>query len=376
MKKVIIGMICDGQAGGVDKHILNFYDSVKSEDCKIDFLTNIPDHPKKAFFNSNGSDIYCISGLNHPVRQYQQARDLFTKENYDIVYMNISTAITYPVIKAAHDAGVKKIIVHSHSSGYDCTNPLKRAVFTCIHKLCKPKICKYATDFLTCSDKAAEWMFVKDICVHKQYQMIYNAVDTEKFRFNEEKRAEIRKELQLENKFVIGNIGNMVYQKNQLFLLDILTEVLKQCDHAHLVIIGDGPLMGQIQEKADLLGLHENISLLGKQDASLGYMSAFDVFALPSNFEGLPIVSVEAQMTSLPCVLSDTITKMASISNMCDFVSTKSVQQWASALLKYKDTDRSDFMAIDGEHFVLSKQKNTFIDILDTENPPPRSARS
>lgn len=366
MKKLLIGMICDGKAGGIDKYLLNFYESVRSDDLRVDFLTNKKDPELEERLKEAGANLYEIPSLMHPVHQYRKVKKLIRQNGYDIVYMNISTALTFPVLKAAYDCKVKKIIAHSHSSGYDCENSVKRSVFTWLHFLCKGFVCKYANSFLCCSDKAAEWMFDRAINRHKRYQVVLNAVDTLKFTFDNEKRQLFRKKLGVENKFVVGNVGNMCYQKNQLFLIDVFYELLKKAPDAHLVIIGDGVLLPQIQANIGKYHLEENVSLLGRVDVSEGYMNAFDVFALPSRFEGLGIVFIEAQYARVPCVASDRVPILAKISNMISFVSLN-VQKWVDQLLFYRNIDKEDFQFEDEGGFVLSKQKEEYSFILDVE---------
>ncbi len=343
MKKILIGMICDGKAGGIDKYLLNFYDSVKSEGLHIDFLTNKKDAGLEKALKESGSNLYEVASLIHPVRQYRDVKRLVQENGYDVLYMNISTALAFPALKAAHDCGVEKVVLHSHSSGYDCENAVKRWLFTCLHFLCKPLVSKYANRFYTCSDKAAEWMFVKRIIAPKRYQTIFNTVDTSKFCFDKDKRDLLRREMDVENKFVIGSVGNMCYQKNPLFLIDSFYQLQQTASDAVLVMIGDGPLFFDVKQRVEEYDIVEKVRFLGKVDASRGYMSAFDVFALPSNFEGLPIVSVEAQCCGLPCVLSDTISHEACISNMCRFAPITSARDFADVLLMFKDINREDF---------------------------------
>ncbi len=341
MKKMLIGIIVDGKAGGVDKYILDFY-RVAKDNAKVDFLSNFDTPKLRKELEENGSKLFTVSSLKNPLKQYKQAKKIIMDNNYDIVYMNISTSLTFPVLKAAHDCKVKSIVAHSHSAGYDCQNDLNRKIMTFLHKLCKNSLCRNANIFLTCSQKAAEWLFTKKIAKSKKVITIQNKIDTTKFTFNGAKRDEIRKSLKITDKFVIGNVGNMVYQKNQEFLIEVFKSITEKSPDAVLVIIGDGILMGKIKQKIADYGLQEKVLLLGKVNASDGYMSAFDVFALPSHFEGMPIVSVEAQCSSLPCVFSDKITKEAEISNMCKFLPITNAELWAESILSFKNTNRSD----------------------------------
>ncbi len=366
MKKILIGMICDGKAGGIDKYLLNFYDSVKSEGLRIDFLTNKKDAGLEKALKESGSNLYEVASLIHPVRQYRDVKRLVEENGYDVLYMNISTALAFPALKAAHDCGVEKVVLHSHSSGYDCENAVKRWLFTCLHFLCKPLVSKYANRFYTCSEKAAEWMFTRGINRRKGYRIILNAVDTAAFVFSQEKRRHFREKLDIDDKFVIGNVGNLCYQKNPLFLIAVFREVLKKEPNAHLVMIGDGVLMPKLKKRIDKYHLADKVSLLGRVDVSQGYMNAFDVFALPSNFEGLGIVYIEAQYTRVPCVASDRVPSLARICNMMCFVPLD-VRKWAEQILQYREVDKDAFVFTSGDGFVLSQQKQELFSILDIE---------
>lgn len=365
MKKILIGMVYDGTAGGVDKYILNFFDSINDQHLQIDFLTNLAENSFLQKIDSPSSSLICVSGLSHPFRQYRQIKKVL-QNGYDVLYLNVSTALTVPAFLAAKHSGVKKIIVHSHSSGYDCPSPLKRCLMTILHHLCKHILCRCATDFLSCSDKASEWMFTNRILRKQQVKIIRNTANLTQFYYDEAIRNTIRKQLGAENRYIIGYVGNLVYQKNPLLLANILKEVVKLDPSALLVVIGDGPYRTALENKITAYGLNDHLCMLGKVDASKGYMSAFDVFVLPSRFEGMPIVSVEAQCSKLPCVFSDTITSMAKISNMCDFVPSKEPKAFAQALLKYKNIPRdSQKIVVDLQDFSLHAQKATLRSVIE-----------
>ena len=334
MKKVLIGMICDGKAGGIDRYLLNIFESVREKYIQIDFLTNEKSLALEEELNKKGSNLFEVSALTNPVKQYNQVKTIIKKYNYDVVYINISTALSFPALKAAYDSGVKKIITHSHTSGYDCENSIKRAIFTFLHFICKGLVCRYSNSFFACSDKAAEWMFTKKIIKNNNFKIIYNAIDTEKFAFDDKKRKEIRCRLGIENNFVIGNVGNMCYQKNQLFLIEVFNKLLEKEPNARLVIIGDGVLLPKIKEKIASYNIQEKVKLLGRVDASEGYMNAFDVFALPSNFEGLGIVFIEAQCSKVPCIASNQVPRLAKISNMFSFLPFE-IDAWVDKILSY-----------------------------------------
>lgn len=365
MKKVLLGLIINGKAGGIDKYLLNFYDSVKGDGLQIDFLSNQIDPELQEQLAEEGVGLYCVSSLKNPRLQYRQTVDLIRRNGYDIVYMNISTALAFPVLQAAHDCGVKKIIVHSHTSGVDEERLVPRLIKTGLHYLLRSRLASYATDYLACSDKAAQWLFPQKVLESGKLQCVYNGVDTSLFAPNPQLREYYRQELGLTGHFTVGTVGNLCYQKNQLFLLKAFEKLLRMEPNARLVIIGDGVRMPRIRKFVEKRGLQEQVLLLGRVDASLGYMNAFDVFALPSNFEGLGIVLVEAQCTGVPCVASTAVPPSAAISNVCRFVPL-SAQAWADALLRWKHHGKEEIVYNGTEKFSLRDQKQELKAILTT----------
>lgn len=363
MGKILIGMICDGKAGGIDKYLLNFYETVKKQNHTIDFLTNNKDDELEHYLNKNNSRIFEVPSLMHPVKQYQEVKNIIQAGGYDTVYMNISTALTFPALKAAHDCKVEKVIVHSHSVSVDEEMVLKRVIFKCLHNICKGIICRCANKYLACSDEAAEWMFTQDIIRNKKYEVIFNAINTEQFCFDEEARNRLRAELGIKDEFVIGNVGNMSYPKNQLFLIDVFHELLKREPDAKMVMIGDGILMPAIEEKVASYGIQNSVKLLGRVDVSKGYMNVFDVFALPSRFEGLGIVLIEAQCTKIPCVASIKVPKLAKVSNMLTFLPFEK-EEWVETLLSYKNCNKDTFVFDSMEKFSLSHQEKILNSIV------------
>lgn len=187
-----------------------------------------------------------------------------------------------------------------------------------------------------CSRPAAEAMFGLNWTSDSRWRVLYYGVEVGKFRENVS-RLDIRRELDLpENSWVIGHVGRFATQKNHVFLSDIAAEVAKRDPRMYLLLIGDGPLRASIQERVNRLGISPHVRFLGNRDDVPRLMtSAMDVFLLPSLYEGLPIVAIEAQAAGLPCLLADTIAEEIQI--VPPLVSQLSLalpaQMWAEALL-------------------------------------------
>lgn len=359
MKKILLGFIMDGKAGGLDTYLLHFMDAVRNEDTQIDLLTNKAEPKLKVYLAERRSRLFEIANLWHPVRQFRQVRYLIRKEGYDIVYLNISTSMDMIAAFAAKSCGVPRRILHSHSGGNDCENVKKRVMFNILQRICRKILYRAGNEFYACSKTAGFWMYPKKIVESKAFGVIYNAVDRKSFVYRLEVRKEVRKDLGLENKFVVGHVGNFCYQKNHEFLIRIFKEVHDREPEAVLLLAGRGVRYQQIQEQVREAGLMECVFFLGWRKDVDRLFEAMDVFLLPSNFEGLPTVGIEAQCTGVPCVMSDSITREVKITDRCDFISLKkSPKYWAEKILKWKSCSRGDIRYLEtAKYYSLEYQK-------------------
>lgn len=341
MKKMLAGFIMDGRSGGIDRYLLNFLDNTASEELQIDFLTNEIDADLEQHLQKYHSRIFAIANLRHPVKQYRQVCRILEEGQYDMVYLNVSTAIDGVAAWAAKHKKIRRIMLHSHSSGNDCENTIKRAAFDTIHAICKLFLYRAATEYYGCSKKAGLWLFPKRIAESERFQTIFNAVNLKEYTYDAQLRQQVREELDLENKFVVGHVGNFVYQKNHYFLIDIFEALKKQCPQAVLLLLGNGERMEQVKKTVREKGLEDSVQLLGFRKDVSRILQGMDFFLLPSYFEGLPTVSVEAQCTGLPCLMSKTITDEAKITEDCWFLSLKEPPKvWADFILTHRKEER------------------------------------
>lgn len=367
MKKILAGFIMDGRSGGIDKYLLNFFNNVNSGGVHVDFLTNEIDEELERQLASQGSRIFAIPNLKHPLAQYRRVRHILENEKYDIVYLNISTAIDCIAAFAAKSKGISKIMLHSHSSGNDCESTGKRTLFNIIHFICRLFFYRAGTEYYGCSKKAGIWMFPKRIVCSDRFQTIFNAVDLQKFSYSPLVREEVRTELHLENKFVVGHAGNFVYQKNHYFLIDIFEKIKEACPEAVLLLAGTGERFEVVKKIIKEKGLEDSVQLLGFRKDMDRLMQGMDFFILPSYFEGLPTVAVEAQASGLPCLMSDSITGEAKITESCWFLPLKeSPKKWSRFVLEHKEADRRHPCWVGNkENYsldTLKKQQNRLLD--------------
>lgn len=210
-----------------------------------------------------------------------------------------------------------------------------------IHYVGKLLIPFLGTDFLACSQLAGEWMYPTSVFLGQRYHLAINAIDLNKYRFNPVTRKSVRNKLQIgEKTFCIGHIGRFSYQKNHNFLLRTFAAVHKECPNSCLLLIG-GHMNGDeyYEEAQDLvrqLHLEKAVHFLGIRKDVPDLLQTIDCFVLPSRFEGLPIVGIEAQVAGVPCVVSDVISRELDITGMVKYCSLDDISVWVDSIFKSK----------------------------------------
>lgn len=365
MTKILLGFIMDGRAGGVDKYLMNFYNTVKGKDTRVDFLSDRIDLKLKNYLEENESKLFKISSLKKPFSQYNQVKRILIEGNYDIVYLNVSTAIDFIAAKAAHDLKIKKIYIHSHSSGNASGSKLKKRVFDFFHILCKNFLYKYATDFLACSKKAGSWLFPEKIVNSDKFKVVYNAVDRSSFVYNSDIRAKIRAQLGVDNECVLFHAGYFAYPKNQRFLVEIMEELVKTDKDYRLFFAGEGADIDEIKSIVQEKNLTDYIGFLGWRKDIHCLIQGADMLLLPSFFEGLPVIGVEAQSSGLFSIFSNTISEETRISNKALFLPIEEGPEiWAKAIVENRNyiRENTSFLPV-SENYDLAYQKKQLIDI-------------
>ena len=166
-----------------------------------------------------------------------------------------------------------------------------------------------------------------------EFEVMYNAIDLDRFRFNAESRAQARADLGLVgNQFAIGHVGRFTAQKNHAFLIDVFSQVAKRRDDAVLLLVGTGEAGASVKALVDERGLTDRVKFLGQRSDVNRLYQAFDAFVLPSLYEGLGLVGVEAQVSGLPCLLSDVITREVDVTGECKFLPIDNSAVWANEI--------------------------------------------
>ena len=302
------------ESGGVEAVIMNYYRHIDKTEVQFDFVMHKGSNSDYiAEVKSMGAKVYEVTPYSNPIRFIQEVYSIIKKGNYQIVHSNMNALSVFPLF-AAYLAGVPVRILHNHSTDTKA-EPLR----TFVKHLLRPFARFFANEYWACSKLAGEWMYGKQAVADGRVTIINNAIDLKQFAFDEAKRKKLRKELGLQDCFVIGHVGRFMKQKNHDFLVAIFAEVAKKQDNAKLLLIGDGPLREQIENKVKTLGLDEKVTFTGVRSDVADLYNAMDVFCFPSLYEGLGMVAVEAQANGLPVISSTEVPQEAKISDAIKF---------------------------------------------------------
>lgn len=228
---------------------------------------------------------------------------------------------------------------------------------------------RYTADYLiACSKYAGEWLFGKNACKSDKFLVLNNAIDSKEFLFNGDTRIKKRKELNINNRFVVGHVGRFDSPKNHDLLIDIFKVVHDKNNNSLLLLVGDGELRNQIEKKVDGLGLNDSVIFTGVRSDISDLMQVMDVLVFPSLYEGLPVTLIEAQASGLPCIISDNISEEVKITELVKFISIdNNVNIWANEIAKYfnNSTRRNTYQDIAKARYdielVASEYQNFYI---------------
>ena len=326
--------------GGIQSLVIDWVSRFDKNKIHVDFLLldDGKEYELEQTLKDLGCTVYKLKGIwvktSIDFIKYKYAVKNFFKEHHDykVVHMH-SSSKNYMILKYAKKYGIPIRIAHSHNIDFQTKNPLKKL----IGNLFKKPLIKYATDYFACSKIAGEWLFGKDIVESDKFKVIHNAIDYDKFKYDEKARNKIRKDLNIrESDVVIGHVGRFVNQKNHDFLINVFNKCYEQNNNYKLLLVGTGELEEYIKEKVKILGIENNVIFAGFQSNVNEYMQAMDIFAFPSLFEGLGLVLVEAQASGLPCIATaNTIPDEVKINSNFYFVNLN-VNEWVQTIQNIK----------------------------------------
>lgn len=339
MKRVLC-IISTMNTGGAETFLMKVFRALDHTKYQMDFCVNVEENFYSEEIFRLGGKIFFIPPKSAGIKNFKKnLSEIIKREKYEYVLRVTSNGAGFLDLKIAKKAGAK--ICSARSSNSSDGAGIKAKI---VHLLGRVLYGRYVDVKFAPSDLAAEYTFGKKAIKQQKASILNNGIDLDVFRYYPEEREILRKELKLDGKFVVGHIGRFMDQKNHSFLLDVFREIKDKEKNAVLLLVGgNGDLESSIREKVNLLGLDDSVIFAGIRADIPQILSAMDVFVFPSLYEGMPNTVIEAQTTSLPCVISDTITKQANITGLVQYLSlNESAQIWAKKAVGAAKSSRID----------------------------------
>lgn len=338
--KRLLCITANMNAGGAETFLMKIYRTLDKTKYQMDFIVS---ENSKNFYED---EILSYGGKFHrippksksPIKSFFAIKKIVKKEKYEYVMRVNEHSLSTIDLLAAKLGGAKKLIMrssNSNSAGSKVNKILHKAFAFLPKNIPDVKIAP--------SSEAAIYTFGKKQLDQGKVILLNNAIPYEKYKYNNDDRLRMRKELGIENKLVIGHIGRFNEQKNHTFLLDIFAKIKKYKEDAVLMLIGDGILKSKIEEKMKKLKIDNDVILLGVRDDVPQILMAMDIFVFPSLFEGMPNTVIEAQASGLKCIVSDTITRESNITGLVEYISIqKGAEFWSDVILNNIAYERKD----------------------------------
>lgn len=337
--KRLLCILSSLDAGGAETFMMKIFRSLP-EYYKIDFIVSA----KSGFYEKEvvelGGRIFRVPlRTKHPIKTFKAIYDVVKQNHYTHILKLCDTPIGLYDLLAAKMGGAKVLCVRSCNAGSSNSK-----LGTLVNDFLRPFLNIMTDVKIAPSRLAAEFTFGKAEVEAGKVKFIHNGVDLNVYKFDKDNREKIRKEFGIaEEQLVIGHIGRFNQQKNHKFLIEVFAEVLKQKPDALLMLVGDGEKKNEIKEQIRALGIEESVIFTGIRSDVPALLSAMDVFVFPSFYEGMPNTVIEAQATGLPCVIADTITKEAEVTECVNFMSlSDSAESWADKALTLFEKDKEN----------------------------------
>lgn len=324
--------------GGIESRFFDWYDRIDRKKIQFDLLIQTDkNNPIFDDFKRKGGRVFQVGkiSLRNFIKHINYLREDLNFKKYAAVHCH-SADKSFFVLFYARKAGIKKRILHARTSSLKGSNNI---IFKYLFKLMTVRL---ATDYFACSKLAGKWLFGEKRL--SQVKIIQNAIDCNRFKFDNTKRLKLREELKLNDCLVLGHVGRFTYAKNHEFIIEIFMTMLKTHSNLKLLLIGDGPTKSSIEMLVKKNKIDDKVIFSGYKENVEEYLQVMDVLVFPSFFEGLPGVIIEAQVSGLPCVISDQITNEVVITELVEIMSlNNSAELWGEKIINiaYKNSRQS-----------------------------------
>lgn len=315
--------------GGIEAILLNYYRAMDKERVQFDFLVEEGSEiPCRAEMEALGSRVFTLPPIRRPGAYAKALRARIRSEGYRIVHANMNTLNAFALTPAWRE-GVPVRISHNHSTAN--SRELARYI---TKGLLRPSARAFATHRFACSRTAGAWMFGEKAVRQGRVQVMHNAIDLPRFAYDPRTRARLREALGLGDALVVGHVGRFCQTKNQAFAVECFAALHARRPDARLLLVGVGETLPSVLARAASLGVAEQVLYLGARTDVHALYAAMDGLLLPSLYEGMPVVGIEAQASALPCVFSEHVPREAGLLSNVRFLPLKDPARWADALLE------------------------------------------
>lgn len=315
------------RGSGVIGVVMNYYRNIDRGQIQFDFVYMLEtENSFKEEIKSLGGNCYYIGkpGFMNFINVRRKFENVLKTYSYKIIHNHVSQIGMF-LFSLACKNGVKEIILHSHNS-----NAAETKFKTLRNNILNRLTVKFSTLYFACSLKAGRFLFGDKAVDNNEVYILNNAVDLESFKFSEQVRDCYRTKFNIEDKIVIGNIGRFCIQKNQLFLIDLFNYYHKNNPNSILILVGGGEMEDDIKTRIKDLQLDKDVIFTGVRKDISSLLSMMDILVMPSLFEGLPVIGVEAQANGIPCLFSSEITEETKVLDNVMFTNLNdSVQIWS-----------------------------------------------
>lgn len=315
--------------GGVESVVMNYYRAIDKTRIQFDFFVDEDsEFPQREELENAGARIYILPPYSKILAWQKRLYQLLCQNHYSVVHCQINTMNFFPLLTAWR-AQIPVRICHNHSTAH--WGEHKK---TLMKYILRPLTKRVATDWFACGEKAAYWMYGKKALHSGKVTIMPNAINTKHFVFDPVQRKSLRQKLGIsENAMVVGHVGRYTYAKNHVFLVQAFACLHQKVPGARLLLIGTGECAPQIHDTLQQLNLKDSVIETGAQEDPAPYYSAMDVFCMPSFYEGLPVVALEAQASGLPGVFSEAVTREVFVTDQVKSLSLEQgPERWAECM--------------------------------------------
>lgn len=317
-------------SGGKKNLIMEYYRHIDRDKVQFDFICDSDSQAiPEAEIIDLGGRVYKISPYQHILKNMLDIKKIFKENKYQVVHAYNSTMNVFPMA-VAKQCGIPVRISESLSMAH------KGDWKTILKIMLRPMSRLFANYYMSCGTDCGKWQFGDKLFEKGRVDVFKTVINTEFNSYNPELRQKTRKEFGWEDKIVIGHIGRFTPQKNSIHMIEIFGAVARKEPKAILCLIGDGELKEEMLTKIAELGIEKQVSYLGRREDIQQFYNAMDCFILPSLYEGLPVVGLEAESCGLPMFFSTEVTREANACELGHFISlNESCDVWASQILKF-----------------------------------------